>query len=364
MLHEHEPGAWDFARELTDRGIPLDAIPLRGGRRPDRVPARSAPTSRGTRPRILHTHLVHADVYGQLAGRADAACRCASRRSTASTSSARTAASRSATGRSRPSRTRISRSRAGSRAISRRSRASTARASRSSTTGSSPTASRSRTPASAPRLLCVGRLIPIKGHIVLLRAFAEARRRIARRSSSRSPAAGRWSRRCGRSRGARHRGRGPLPRLRRADPDARSRTPRSSSCRRMGEGFGMVALEAMERARPVIAAEIGGLGELVRDGVTGLLVPPGEAEPLVERDRPAGRRPASSRGRWAKRAAAGRSSISCRTAARTGRSSSTKAHWLPNLTRSGTVPGTCLAGTRPNVRLDIPRETLSGARLR
>ena len=42
----------------------------------------------------------------------------------------------------------------------------------------------------------------------------------------------------------------------------------------MGEGFGMVALEAMERARPVIAAEIGGLGELVRDGETGLLVTP------------------------------------------------------------------------------------------
>ena len=42
----------------------------------------------------------------------------------------------------------------------------------------------------------------------------------------------------------------------------------------------MVALEAMERSRPVIAAAIGGLGELVRDGETGLLVPPGEAEPL------------------------------------------------------------------------------------
>src|SRR5205085_7477707 len=49
----------------------------------------------------------------------------------------------------------------------------------------------------------------------------------------------------------------------------------------MGEGFGMVALEAMERARPIIAAEIGGLGELVEEGVTGLLVPPGEAEPLA-----------------------------------------------------------------------------------
>ena len=48
----------------------------------------------------------------------------------------------------------------------------------------------------------------------------------------------------------------------------------------MGEGFGMVALEAMERGRPVIAAEIGGLGELVRDGETGVLVPAGEVEPL------------------------------------------------------------------------------------
>ena len=48
----------------------------------------------------------------------------------------------------------------------------------------------------------------------------------------------------------------------------------------MGEGFGMVALEAMERARPVIAAEIGGLGELVRDGETGVLVPPGDADAL------------------------------------------------------------------------------------
>jgi len=49
----------------------------------------------------------------------------------------------------------------------------------------------------------------------------------------------------------------------------------------MGEGFGMVALEAMERARPVIAAAIGGLGELVEDGETGILVEPGMAGPLA-----------------------------------------------------------------------------------
>ena len=50
----------------------------------------------------------------------------------------------------------------------------------------------------------------------------------------------------------------------------------------LGEGFGMVALEAMERARPVIAAAIGGLEDLVRDGETGLLVGPGDADSLAE----------------------------------------------------------------------------------
>jgi glycosyltransferase involved in cell wall biosynthesis len=132
-----------------------------------------------------------------------------------------------------------------------------------------------------PRLLCVGRLIPIKGHIVLLRAFAEARRTIP---SLRLDIAGR----------------GPLePALRalakelevddavrflgyvapvqRAIEDTAIVVVPS-----MGEGFGMVALEAMERSRPVIAAEIGGLGELVEEGVTGLLVPPGEATPLAD----------------------------------------------------------------------------------
>ena len=50
----------------------------------------------------------------------------------------------------------------------------------------------------------------------------------------------------------------------------------------LGEGFGMVALEAMERARPVIASAVGGLPEIVADGETGLVVPPADAEALAE----------------------------------------------------------------------------------
>jgi glycosyltransferase involved in cell wall biosynthesis len=38
------------------------------------------------------------------------------------------------------------------------------------------------------------------------------------------------------------------------------------------EGFGMTALEAALRARPVVATRVGGLPEVVEDGVTGMLV--------------------------------------------------------------------------------------------
>jgi glycosyltransferase involved in cell wall biosynthesis len=132
-----------------------------------------------------------------------------------------------------------------------------------------------------PRLLCVGRLIPIKGHIVLLRAFAQARRQVP---SLRLDIAGRGplepalralAKELGIQDGVRFLG--YVAPIQRAIEDAAAVVVPS-----MGEGFGMVALEAMERARPVIAAEIGGLGELVEDGVTGYLVPPGEAEPLAD----------------------------------------------------------------------------------
>ena len=87
MLHENEPGAWDFARALEARGVPLDAMRLRADVDPLAFFQLVGYLARH-RPGILHTHLVHADAYGQMAGRSRA-CRCASRRSTGSTSSAR-----------------------------------------------------------------------------------------------------------------------------------------------------------------------------------------------------------------------------------------------------------------------------------
>ncbi len=47
-----------------------------------------------------------------------------------------------------------------------------------------------------------------------------------------------------------------------------------------GEGFGLVFLEAMAHAKPVIGGAHGGIPDIVEDGVTGLLVPHGDVERL------------------------------------------------------------------------------------
>jgi glycosyltransferase involved in cell wall biosynthesis len=132
-----------------------------------------------------------------------------------------------------------------------------------------------------PRLLCIGRLIPIKGHLVLLRAFAQALQEVPDLE-------------------LRIAGRGPLHPALRAIIDELGLgsgvrllgqvSPIQTAIEHvgvvvvpsLGEGFGMVALEAMERARPVIASAVGGLVDIVRDGQTGILVPPGEVEPLAQ----------------------------------------------------------------------------------
>ena len=47
------------------------------------------------------------------------------------------------------------------------------------------------------------------------------------------------------------------------------------------EGFGIAVLEAMAMRKPVVATTTGGLPEIVQDGETGMLVPPGDAGALA-----------------------------------------------------------------------------------
>jgi glycosyltransferase involved in cell wall biosynthesis len=50
----------------------------------------------------------------------------------------------------------------------------------------------------------------------------------------------------------------------------------------LSESFSMVALEAMRSARPVVGTSAGGLVEVIRDGETGLIVPPGAPAALAD----------------------------------------------------------------------------------
>jgi len=277
MLHEREPGARDFARALASRGVPLEAIPLSADVDPFAF-LRLAGYLARQRPTILHTHLVHADVYGQLAGSlARVPIRISTKhgfnefregrgfavadRTIASLAHIHIAISRG-----------LARYLADTEGFNERSFQIVHY-------GITPQPEWRPYDGERPHLLCVGRLIPIKGHIVLLRALAEARRELPGIVLDIA-------------------GRGPL------EPALKALvrelglvdsvrflgyvSPVQAAIERasvvvvpsMGEGFGMVALEAMERGRPVIAAEIGGLGELVRDGQTGRLVAAGEVEPL------------------------------------------------------------------------------------
>lgn len=48
------------------------------------------------------------------------------------------------------------------------------------------------------------------------------------------------------------------------------------------EPFGLIVLQAMAAGRPVIGANAGGIPEIIRDGTTGVLVPPNDASALAD----------------------------------------------------------------------------------
>jgi len=278
MLHEHEPGAWEFARALEAGGVPVDAIPMRADVDPLTF-ARVLAYLAQHRPTILHTHLVHADAYGQTAGTfAGVPVRLSTKHGFNEFREGHLFALGD-----RTIGTLAHRQIAISRGLA-RYLAETEGFSEPDFEivhyGIDPKTEPHPYAGDAPRFLCVGRLIPIKGHVVLLRAF---RRVLDDRPDVRLDIAGRGILEPGLKDLARELGLDLAVRfLGHVTPiQAAVEGSLAVVVPSLGEGFGMVALEAMERARPVIAASIGGLEDLVRDGETGLLVPPGEAEPLA-----------------------------------------------------------------------------------
>lgn len=142
---------------------------------------------------------------------------------------------------------------------------------------------RSTAPADDTRLLCLGRLVPAKGFDVALRSFARVATRWPR---LRLTIAGDGPERS--SLAALAAALGVTDRvdfLGRVSPRDTAALIAASTLVLMPsleETFGLVALETAQQGRPIVASRIEGLAEIVVDGHSGCLVPPGDAAALAD----------------------------------------------------------------------------------
>ena len=291
MLIAATDEAQRFADALNALGIPLRVV--RAG--PHLNPALAIAVARemgSFRPDIVHTHLVHADIHGQLAMAASRSVRVSSVHST------------DAFYRRQPFRTgaRLAAHRAGAViAISDHVRgfledlrlvpADRVRVVHYGIDVSGWPLDESDRRRAREQLglgsaeVAVGiaaRLIPGKGHSLLLEAVADARRENPR---LRLLVAGRGPLRVALEREAERIAPGAVAFfgfvedvkafINACDVLAFPTEPA------LGEGFGLAALEAMASGRPVVATEVASLPELVRDGETGFLVDAGSVQDLA-----------------------------------------------------------------------------------
>jgi glycosyltransferase involved in cell wall biosynthesis len=128
---------------------------------------------------------------------------------------------------------------------------------------------------------CVGRLVPEKSYPVLLDAFAEVRERHA---AARLVIVGEGPERARIERRIRARRLQPSVQLLGNRADVAGLLPGFDAFALAShiEGLPIAVVEAMMAGVPVVATRVAGTPELVRDGETGLLVPPGDAGALAQ----------------------------------------------------------------------------------